>query len=196
MTDGWIVVPSWADFQHYADRDPLWIKLYLRLRNRDEWRSLTLAQRGLLVSIWIEYAASGGQLRSSDVPGLVLQKLPRKSLDALCEAGFIEVSASRPLAAPSRARADARSRETETEREPPPTPSADAEGENGRQPLTLTAKELRRFTGCKRVRGSHGLGYKRDPLGTDKPPADWPHEPPTKAEVAAALAREAEEESF
>ena len=57
MTDGWIVIPNWDKFQHYKNRGPVWIKLYTELRDRDEWRHLTLAARGLLASIWIEYAA-------------------------------------------------------------------------------------------------------------------------------------------
>ena len=43
MTDGWIVIPNWDKFQHYKDRDPVWIKLYLELNSRDDWRRLTFA---------------------------------------------------------------------------------------------------------------------------------------------------------
>ncbi|MBA2475284.1 MAG: hypothetical protein H0V40_04940, partial [Actinobacteria bacterium] len=32
-----------------------------------------------------------------------------------------------------------------------------------------------RYTGCRRTRGTHGSGHVHDPLGTDVPPADWPH---------------------
>jgi hypothetical protein len=49
-------------------------------------------------------------------------------------------------------------------------------------------EELSRFTGCRATRGTHGAGWKRDPLGTDKPPRDWPHDRPTEAQVLAALA--------
>lgn len=54
--------------------------------------------------------------------------------------------------------------------------------------VTLTKRELRRYTGCRAVRGSHGQSWVRDPLGTDKPPASWSHEPPSREEVQAALA--------
>ena len=96
--DRWIVVPNWDKFQHYRDRSPVWIKLYLELRDRDEWRELTDAQRGLLVRIWLEYAVSGGFLRVSKVRQSSPHKTRRDSLDSLQAAGFIEVSASRPLA--------------------------------------------------------------------------------------------------
>ena len=43
------------------------------------------------------------------------------------------------------------------------------------------------YTGCRAVRGSHGIGHKRDVLGTDMPPAGWPYPPVTREEVARAL---------
>jgi hypothetical protein len=43
-----------------------------------------------------------------------------------------------------------------------------------------------RATGCRVTKGSHGVSYVRDPLGTDVPPADWPFPAPSRAEVAAA----------
>jgi hypothetical protein len=107
--DGWIVVPGWDKFQHYHDRNPVWIKLYLELRSDDGWRQLSLAGRGLLVSIWIEFGASRGVLRASDLPSRVAQKNLRRTLDSLRKAGFIQVSASKPLAL-------TRSREKEKEK--------------------------------------------------------------------------------
>lgn len=96
--DVWIVVPNWERFQHYRDRDPVWIKLYLELRSRDDWRRLTLAERGLLVSIWIEYAASGGTLRASDLASRVSAVNVSRSLGSLSDAGLVRFSASKPLA--------------------------------------------------------------------------------------------------
>lgn len=49
----------------------------------------------------------------------------------------------------------------------------------------------RRITGCRQVRGT-GLGHRYDPLGTDRPPQGWPHDPPTEEEIAAALDQRAE----
>jgi hypothetical protein len=58
--------------------------------------------------------------------------------------------------------------------------------EGGRR---LSRKELRRYTGCQLVRGSHGRQHVPDVLGKDKPPPDWKHEKPTEAEIVAALDR-------
>jgi hypothetical protein len=148
----WIVVPNWERFQHYADRDPVWIKIYTELAHRDDWRHLTLAERGLLVSIWIEYALCRGQLRSSDLPAAVTQKIPRRSLDSLQEAGFIEVSASKP----TRTRTRTRSREEEEEKDLPKKVSKSKDG--------------RKVTGWREIRGSHGITHVPDPAGTDRPP--------------------------
>jgi hypothetical protein len=48
-------------------------------------------------------------------------------------------------------------------------------------------RPLADHTGCREVRGSHGSGYVRSPLGTDRPPPDWPHPKPTREEIMAAL---------
>jgi hypothetical protein len=108
--DGWIVVRNWDRFQHYSDRRAPWIKVYTELNRRDDWRQLTFAQRGLLVSIWTEYGVSEGQLRSLDLWGRVGQTDRHGNLDSLIRAGFIQVVASKPLAL-------ARSREVEVEKE-------------------------------------------------------------------------------
>jgi hypothetical protein len=46
-----------------------------------------------------------------------------------------------------------------------------------------------RYTGCRLVRGSHAFTHVFDPLGTDRPPNDWPHERPTIAAIRAAIER-------
>jgi hypothetical protein len=46
---------------------------------------------------------------------------------------------------------------------------------------------LSQYTGCRHLRGQVGTGTVYDPLGTEKPPFDWPHERPSRAEVLAAL---------
>ena len=150
----WIVVPNWPKFQHYSDdRALVWIKLYLELRSRDDWRQLSLAARGLLVSIWIEYAASDGQIRTSDLQHRVNHRIPKGSWDSLLQAGFLRLRASKPLAL---ARARARRREAEKEKETPKPPS--------------TKKTNSRVTGWRLVKGSHGVTHVPDPFGTDRPP--------------------------
>jgi hypothetical protein len=146
----WIVVRNWDRFQHYTDREPVWIKVYTELNSSDEWCELSLAARGLLVTLWVEYGRSRGQIRASAIPQLCRQKVLRKTLESLVDAGFIEVSASKPLAF-------ARSREKS--REETPKPPSRRKGADGR-----------RITGWKRVRGSHGQTTIPDPFGTDPAP--------------------------
>ncbi len=98
------MIPRWdgADgFQHYSNRDPVWIKNYTRLLHSDEYMGLTLHQRGVLHGLWITYAASGRQIRDSTatVSRQLGHRVSRATLDALNHAGFIEYSASKPLAA-------------------------------------------------------------------------------------------------
>ena len=96
--DRWIVVRNWDKFQHYSNRDPAWIKFYTSLNAEDEWRQLSFAQRGLLASIWAEYARSKGRLRVIALGQLVGQRVDKRTLEALNHAGFIAIVASKPLA--------------------------------------------------------------------------------------------------
>lgn len=92
------MVPNWAKFQQYRKRSrrgvPPWIKLYTELNSRDDWCNLSLAARGLLVTIWIEYARTGGKLTVRQA----LHKAPashRQSLlESLSDAGFIHICAN------------------------------------------------------------------------------------------------------
>lgn len=108
----WIIVNGWEDFQHpdvlRSSSTPAWIKVYTRLLSDDDYLSLTLAQRGLLHGIWIEYARSNGcltdvrtrvQLATNRGESAAL----RTNLEALNEAGFITFSASKPQAASKQA---------------------------------------------------------------------------------------------
>lgn len=92
----WIIVPNWERFQHYGlVKMPAWIKLYTSLNSHDAWNDLTFAERGLLVTIWIEYARSKRRLTVHNLPRNVTQKVHKRSLEALNHAGFIRFS-SRP----------------------------------------------------------------------------------------------------
>jgi hypothetical protein len=177
--DGYVVVPHWERFQHYGDREPNWIKVYTELNHRDDWRELTYAARGLLVSLWVEYASARGVIRARDVHARCGQRVTQRTWDLLLEAGWIEVSASKPLAL---TRARALAREKREERDTPLPPSENRGGNR-----KISGKELARYTGCRLVRGSHGASHVYDVLGTDKPPNDWPHEPPSRREVETAL---------
>jgi len=73
MTVGrrWLYVRKWAEWQTYRnDRGaPPWIKVYRRLLQDLEWSSLTDAEKGQLVSIWILAADRDGYI-PDDPPAL------------------------------------------------------------------------------------------------------------------------------
>lgn len=55
-------VKGWSDFQHYRNRGPVWIKLYLNLLDNYEFGQLSDGERGQLVSMWLLAAKSNGKL--------------------------------------------------------------------------------------------------------------------------------------
>jgi hypothetical protein len=152
MADRYIVIPKWDGpdgFQHYKNRDPIWIKAYTRLLSDQAFLDLTYHQRGLLLSIWLEYARSNRQLRDGNATTtrqtrdshvtLTRQlghRVTTRDLEALNHAGFIEFSASAPLA---ECKQDA-SLDKEVEKKRPST-------SNGATPAPAAPKPLR-CTGC------------------------------------------------
>ncbi len=95
----WIVVRNWDKFQTYTDRVPPWIKLYTaELANNPEWERLSPGSRGVLVTIWVEYALHQGQLRVEVVQRASGSGWKVGYLNRLVDAGLIDVVASKPLA--------------------------------------------------------------------------------------------------
>ena len=117
----YLKVSSWDKWQSYRkDRgQPPWIKLHRALLRNPEWISLTDAQRGQLVSIWILAADKDGKI--PDSPEIIqrvccLSKKP--DLELLISLGFI-CTRRQPDAnmTPTRRQHDASETETETETE-------------------------------------------------------------------------------
>lgn len=106
MTDQWIVIPNWdgdeehEGFQHYKDRDPIWIKNYRALLSKEEYICLSFHVRGILHGLWLEYAASNRQIRDNTLTltRRLGQRVSTRDLKSLSDAGLIEFSASAPLA--------------------------------------------------------------------------------------------------
>lgn len=48
-----LAVRNWDEFQHYRDRDPLWIKIYGRLLDDAEFLALPEAAQAQLVKLWL-----------------------------------------------------------------------------------------------------------------------------------------------
>jgi hypothetical protein len=114
--EGWVIVPRWEEFQHYSDRDPTWIKVYTRLVHDDDYLELSPTARALLHGIWALYALTNGQLRASSVQGALRMRATSQHWISLSDAGFIAISASKPLAL-TRARARSREEEKSKKRE-------------------------------------------------------------------------------
>lgn len=99
----WIVIPNWDDFQHPdATRtgNIPWIKSYTRLQSDRNYLNLTFHQRGLLHSLWLEYARARRQLSGSTL-SLTRQlghRVATRDLKAIQQAGFITITASKPQA--------------------------------------------------------------------------------------------------
>jgi len=135
MSDGWIVIPNWDRYQHYADRAPAWIKDHASQLDDDEYISLTFAQRGLLSGIRLAYAASDGRLPKNTlrVSSRLGQRVTERQLNALRDAGFIDISASRPVSL-TRARERAlEEKRREEEKKRPRASKREGKPEPGRQ---------------------------------------------------------------
>jgi hypothetical protein len=95
----WIHIPRWDQFQHYKKRDPPWIKDYRSQLDNPTYLGLTFAQRGLLHDLRLLYLVTHKNVT------LDTRKLSRRlgervlsiQLEALNDAGLIEVRASTPL---------------------------------------------------------------------------------------------------
>ncbi len=100
MTDRWIVIPKWDEFQHYKDRDPKWIKSHRRQYAKDEYLELSFHLRGVLEGLRHSYAASNRQLSDSTLTltRRLGQRVTKRDLESLNRAGFIEFSSSKPIA--------------------------------------------------------------------------------------------------
>jgi hypothetical protein len=91
----YLIVNNWERFQHYKDRNPNWIKNYVELTGSDEYRRLTLAERGLLHGIWLEYARSHRRLlgTTSELQHRLGARVYTRQLERLEQAGFIRLVA-------------------------------------------------------------------------------------------------------
>lgn len=99
MTE-YIHIVNWGRFQHYRKREPVWIKNYVSLLSNDDYLTLSTHQRGVLQGLWLLYASHHGHVHL-DTRLLSRQlnaRVSRRTIEALVQAGFLLVSASRDLA--------------------------------------------------------------------------------------------------
>lgn len=125
MNERWIVIPNWhgedgeEGLQHYRDRDPIWIKNYRRLLVNPDYLNLTAPARALLHGLWLLYASSDGAVpeQTSYLSRALALRVSNTQVEALNHAGFIQLSASKPLAL--RYQRASPEREGEKEKKPP-----------------------------------------------------------------------------
>lgn len=97
----WIVIPNWDRFQHYGNyRQPPWIKLYTELLHDDDFQSLSPSDRQALVGLWLLYAMTRRRVRedTAKISRSLGQRVTKRTLERLNHAGFVQFSASAPLA--------------------------------------------------------------------------------------------------
>lgn len=123
----YIHMTGWDRFQHYRDRTPPWIKNYVDLLANDDYLNLSGHRRSILHGLWLEYAMSHRRLRhdTATISSRLHLRVTVADLETLKQAGFIEVSASTPLAPEPAAASDTRARgetEAETDKKTPKPP--------------------------------------------------------------------------
>jgi len=104
-----IAAKNWAEFQHYKDRDPSWIKLHKKLLDDFDFQCLPVASRALAPMLWLIASESKEGIIDAEPKklGFRLRMTPKEVTDALnplIDGGFFSVlqDASDPLARPER----------------------------------------------------------------------------------------------
>jgi hypothetical protein len=205
-----IEIPRWDEFQHYTKRDgkpvkrPTWIKNYTQQLDDPRYLELTPHQRGLLHDLRLIYARGAREIadNTATLGRRLGYRVTRASLDALNQAGFIQITA-RGTARGTASLEEEKKRKTLGKGSSGPVENLHELifGVGGEVVDITEAPRKKRnpdsrfragdgtagYTGCKQTRGQGGIGYVYDPLGIDFPPADWPHVKPTAVEIAKAL---------
>lgn len=101
MSEDWIWISRWEDFQHYQperDRAPAWIKQYTKQLDDDRYTDLSPRRRALLNDLRVAFARTSGRLRATTqvLSKRTLSRVFSSDLRALNDAGFIEF-VSRPM---------------------------------------------------------------------------------------------------
>lgn len=86
-------VVKWEEYQHYKDRNPVWVKIYTELLDRPSWLSLSDIARAQIVGCWMLAAKRGNALPVSPATLRVLigSNAPVR-LKELIEGGWLEYS--------------------------------------------------------------------------------------------------------
>lgn len=85
-------VVRWDEFQHYRDRDPVWIKLHRGLLDNYEWARLQDASKSHLIGIWLLAARHGNAVPAD--PEWIARRIGATGpvdLQPLVRGGFITI---------------------------------------------------------------------------------------------------------
>lgn len=90
----WFSVTNFEKYQHYKDRSPKWIKLYLTLLDDNDFAALADDQKWHLVGIWLMAARIGNRLPyDPEFIGARIGASKYVNLDDLAKAGWLAVEA-------------------------------------------------------------------------------------------------------
>lgn len=126
-----LVPKGWAEFQHYKNRNPPWIRLHRKLLDNKEFQRLPVASRALAPMLWLLASESMDGSINADADDLAFRL--RQSEEEIGEAlkpliskgFFIEVEdAASTVLAPDKQLAPKNASETETETEEIPAAPA------------------------------------------------------------------------
>lgn len=80
-----IVPKNWAEFQHYADRNPSWIKLHKKLLDNYDFHCLPVASRALAPMLWLIASDTKEGIIDAEPKklGYRLRMTPKEVTDAL-----------------------------------------------------------------------------------------------------------------
>jgi hypothetical protein len=95
-----LAIRNWADYQHYKDRDPLWIKVYSRLLDDADFLALPEAAQAQLVKLWLVASRCKNRIRDDKQFLQHALHTNRLHIETLIAARFVERIASDVLAEP------------------------------------------------------------------------------------------------
>jgi hypothetical protein len=113
-----LVVKNWKEFQHYRDRDPLWIKLYRKLLTDYAFSRLPDASKAHLMLIWLLASESEGRIPNDAV--WIKERIAAKDpidLKSLIDKGFLTEERRKQVASERRAERLTRERDRDREEE-------------------------------------------------------------------------------
>lgn len=58
----YLAVRNWQKFQHYRERNPVWVKAYVELLDNPDWLALSDAAKGQLFALWLLAAKRGNRI--------------------------------------------------------------------------------------------------------------------------------------